>query len=81
MTDPDSIQCLSEYAEAPDGDRRCVLELDHGMMPHRLGQRYAELHTNRAGLNWNDSDGAASALRVVAALRQELARRDGEDRQ
>ncbi len=76
MSDPEFMQCMSEYAEAPEGDRQCVLELDHGMMPHRLGQRYAELHTNSGGLNWNDTDAAASSLRVVAALREELARRD-----
>ncbi len=76
MSDPDFTQCLSEYAEAPEGDRRCILEEDHERMPHRLGIKFAELHTNRAGLNWNDADAAASALRVVASLREELARRD-----
>lgn len=78
MTDDD--RCRSEYAEAPDGDRRCTLEEDHGRMPHRLGAAYAALHTNRAGLNWDDADAAASALRVVTRLRAELDTHRGDIR-
>jgi len=65
----DDLRCRLEYAEVPEGDRRCILEEDHGATPHRLGRAFAELHTNRAGLNWTDREAADSALRMLAVLR------------
>lgn len=68
-----AAQCTGEYAECPDGDRRCILEAGHGETPSRWRRVGAGLHMNRAGFAWDDREAAESALRVIAQLRAELA--------
>jgi hypothetical protein len=75
--DPASPTCASEYAECPEDDRRCILEPDHGKpagrWEHVVTQAAIGRHRNRAGFAWDDREAAASALRIIAQLRADLA--------
>ncbi len=63
-----STTCTSEYAECPEGDRRCVRG---GASGHEPGPHY-----NRAGFAWDDDEAAESAQRELTRLRELLADRD-----
>lgn len=49
-------QCVSEYAECPERDRRCIQRADHVTR--------SPLHFNRAGFAWSDDEARESAARV-----------------
>jgi hypothetical protein len=55
-------ECASEYAECPQGDRRCVQRFDH--------VESSPLHVNRAGFAWSGREAAESAERAAGEVRR-----------